>query len=113
MRKYRWLAGLVIGLGLTGTANAQIASWGPSILGPFKSTPFDYRNVNAPIGGALPRSNQFSLTSMFTSSTKLSSAVGSPISGKSTFPTPAQMNSSAPAYFKAFQMYGAQRIPSQ
>jgi hypothetical protein len=48
MRTSRWLAGLVFGLGLAGTAHAQAVTWGASTSGPIRNKQIDLRNVAAP-----------------------------------------------------------------
>jgi hypothetical protein len=76
------------------------------------NSPMDYRNANVPIGGTTYRPNTtgtafpFRLTSMF-STTSGNSISATTTFGQSVFPTPAQMQASAPTYLKAFQMYRA------
>lgn len=114
MRSYLWLAGLTLGLALAGSAHAQFnVNVTPNIV---NNSAMDYRNVNAPIGTTLYRpSNNGSaftnrLASYFYSSGRSNTISNTIVSGHSTFPTPAQMQASAPSYFKAFQMYRAQPI---
>jgi hypothetical protein len=108
MRKCLWLAGLTLGLGWAGSAHAQVITFGP-IVGQITNSKVDYRNVNAPISAALPYANGGfpKLTSLFPNITRISNTI---VGGQSTFPTPAQMQASAPTYFKAFQLYRGQRI---
>jgi hypothetical protein len=108
MRKCLWLAGLTLGLGWAGSAHAQVITFGP-IVGQITNSKVDYRNVNAPISAALPYANGGfpKLTSLFPSITRISNTI---VRGQSIYPTPAQMQASAPTYFKAFQMYRGQRI---
>lgn len=106
MRKYMWLASLTLALGLAGSAHAQVITFGP-VVGQITNTVVDYRNTNAPIGATIPRAGGFTITSLFPNVTRISNTIAT---GKSTFPTPAQMQASAPAFFKPFQMYRGQRI---
>jgi hypothetical protein len=106
MRKYMWLAGLTLALGLAGSAHAQVISFGP-VVGQITNTVVDYRNTSAPIAATIPRAGGFKLSNLFPSVTRISNTIPT---GTSTFPTPAQMQASAPAYFKPFQMYRGQRI---
>jgi hypothetical protein len=106
MRKYMWLAGLALAVGLAGSAQAQVISFGP-VVGQITNTVVDYRKVNAPIAAPIPRNSGFKLNNLFPSVTRLSNTIPN---GKSTFPTVKQMNSAAPSYFKPFQLYRGQRI---
>jgi hypothetical protein len=106
MRKYMWVVGLALALGLAGSARAQVITFGP-VVGQITNSNVDYRNVNAPVGASVPRSGGFKLTNLFHQTTSISNTIPT---GKSTFPTPSQMNAAAPSYFKPFQMYRAQRI---
>ncbi len=85
---------------------AQVITFGP-VVGQITSSVVDYRNANAPIAASVPRNSGFSLTNLFHTTTSLSNTIPT---GKSTFPTPAQMQASAPSYFKPFQLYRGQRI---
>jgi hypothetical protein len=109
MRTYLWLAGLTLGLGLAGPAHAQMfkVSVTPNIA---SNAPMDYRNPNVPIGGTIPRNSGFSLSQLFFSSGRSNSFSNTITGGKSTFPTPAQMQAAAPSYFAPFQMYRAPLI---
>ncbi len=110
MRKFMWLAGLTLALGLTGSAHAQVITFGP-VVGQITSSVVDYRNLNAPIAAPVPRNSGFTLANLFHSSTPLSTTTSNTIpTGTSTFPTPAQMNAAAPSYFQPFQLYRGQRI---
>jgi hypothetical protein len=91
---------------MTGATHAQVITFGP-IVGQITNSTVDYRNVNAPIAAPIARKSGFKLTDLFHSVTRLNNTQ---IGGKSTFPTPAQMNAAAPSYFKPFQMYRAQRV---
>ena len=106
MRKYMWLAGLTLVLGLAGSAHAQVITFGP-VVGQITNTVVDYRNTNAPIASMIPRAGGFKITNLFPNVARISNTIPT---GKSTFPTPAQMQAAAPSYFKPFQMYRAQRI---
>jgi hypothetical protein len=108
MRKFLWIAGLTLGMGWTASAHAQVITFGP-VVGQITNSKVDYRNVNAPIAASLPYNNGLGskLTALFPNQTRISNTS---VAGKSTFPTPAQMQASAPTYFKAFQMYRPQRI---
>ncbi|HEY7313570.1 MAG TPA: hypothetical protein VH643_29740 [Gemmataceae bacterium] len=108
MRKLLWLAGLTLGLGWASAAHAQIITFGP-VVGQITNSKVDYRNVNAPVSASMPYNNGSGnkLSTLFPSLTRMSTTF---VAGKSTFPTPAQMQASAPTYFKAFQMYRPQRI---
>lgn len=108
MRKVVWMAGLTLGLGWAGAAQAQIITFGP-VVGQITNSKVDYRNANAPISGSYPYNNGLGskLTTLFPSLSRINNR---PVGGKSTFPTPAQMSAAAPGYFKAFQMYRPQRI---
>jgi hypothetical protein len=110
MRTYLSLAGLVVGLCLAGPARAQSAvTWGPAIIGPLQSHVVDTRNVNVPIAASMPSNPTagFRLTNLFPTLTRMNN---SPPQGRSTFPTPAQMQKGYTNYFKPFQMYRA--LPS-
>ena len=112
MRTYLWLAGLTLALGLARPAQAQMFNVNvtPNIV---NNSKMDYRNVNAPIGGTTYRPNTtgtafaYRLTSLFYSPGRSNSISNTVVSGRSTFPTPAQMQASAPSYFAPFQMYRA------
>ena len=106
MRKYMWLAGLTLAIGLAWSAHAQVITFGP-VVGQITNTVVDYRNTNAPIGATIPRAGGFKITNLFPNVARISNTIPT---GKSTFPTPAQMQAAAPSYFKPFQMYRAQRI---
>jgi hypothetical protein len=106
MRKYMWLAGLTLALGLAGSAHAQVITFGP-VVGQITNTVVDYRNTNAPIAAPIPRTSGFTLNNLFPSVTRISNTIPT---GTSVFPTPAQMNAAAPAFFQPFQMYRGQRI---
>ena len=106
MRKYMWLAGLTLALGLAGSAHAQVITFGP-VVGQITNTVVDYRNTNAPIASMIPRAGGFKITNLFPNVARISNTIPT---GKSTFPTPAQMQAAAPSYFTPFQMYRAQRI---
>jgi hypothetical protein len=108
MRKLLWLAGLTLGMGLAGSAHAQVVAFGP-IVGQITNAKVDYRNVNAPISAALPYYNGLGskLTTMFPNQTRISNTI---VGGQSTYPTPTQMQAAAPSFFQAFQMYRPQRI---
>lgn len=107
MRKFLWMAGLTLGLGWAGAAHAQVITFGP-IVGQITNSQVDYRNANAPVSAAMPYSGTSPrFMSMFPSITRINNTQ---VGGSSTFPTPAQMQASAPSYFKAFQMYRPQRI---
>lgn len=113
MRKCLWLAGLTLGMGLAGAAHAQSITFVPNIT---SNAPMDYRNVNSPIGTTLFRPNTtgtafpYRLASMFYSPGRSNTISNTVPLGHSTFPTPAQMQASAPSYFKPFQMYRASFI---
>jgi hypothetical protein len=108
MRTYVWLAGLALGLAGVGSAQAQNLTITPNIA---PNQPMDYRNVNAPIGANLfkPNANgsafSLKLSQMFYSPSRLNSFSNTQVRGTSIFPTPAQMQASAPGYLRAFQMY--------
>ena len=108
MRKWLWMAGLTLGLGWTGSTHAQVITFGP-VVGQITNSKVDYRNVNAPISTTLHYNNGLGtkLTSLFPNITRINNTI---VGGKSTYPTPAQMQAAAPSYFKAFQMYRPQRI---
>ena len=106
MRTFGWLTALTLALGLAGAAHAQVITFGP-VVGQITNSKVDYRNTNAPIGGTIYRNSGFKITDLFHTPTRISNTI---VSGHSTFPTPAQMQASAPNYFKPFQMYRAQRI---
>lgn len=124
MRKFMWLAGLTLGLVWAGSAQAQTAPTSPlASLFKMKSlninvmpnitnnNPMDYRNANFPVGGYYQKPNltgtafPFRLSSMFFTPTSTNSISATTTFGRSTFPTPAQMQAAAPAYLSAFQMY--------
>jgi hypothetical protein len=106
MRKLMWLTALTLALGLARSAHAQVISFGP-VVGQITNTVVDYRNVNAPIAASMPRASGFKLGDLFHSTSRLTNTIPT---GKSTFPTPSQMQASAPSYFKPFQLYRGQRI---
>jgi hypothetical protein len=106
MHKFMWLAGLALALGLAGSAHAQVITFGP-VVGQITNTVVDYRNANTPIASAMPRSGGFKLSNLFYSGTRLTNTIPT---GKSTFPTPAQMQASAPSFMSSFQLYRGQRI---
>jgi hypothetical protein len=108
MRKFLWLAGLTLGLGWAGAAHAQVITFGP-VVGQITNSKVDYRNINAPISSSYSFNNGLGskFTSLFPNIARINNTI---VGGKSTFPTPAQMQASAPSYFKAFQMYRPQRI---
>ncbi|HWG47277.1 MAG TPA: hypothetical protein VN688_31230 [Gemmataceae bacterium] len=106
MHKFMWLAGLTLALGLVGSAHAQVITFGP-VVGQITNTVVDYRNVNAPIASSMPRAGGFKLTQLFYSGTRMTNTIPT---GKSTFPTPAQMQATAPSFFSPFQLYRGQRI---
>lgn len=106
MRKSIGLAALVLAGGLAGSAHAQVITFGP-VVGQITNTVVDYRNVNAPIAAPMPRNGGFKLQNLFHSVTRLSNTIPT---GRSTFPTVAQMNASAPSYLKPFQLRRGQRI---
>lgn len=106
MRKYMWLAGLTLALGLTGSVHAQVITFGP-VVGQITNSVVDYRNSSSPIAAPIPRNSGFSLSQLFYSGTRISNTIPT---GTSTFPTPAQMQAAAPSFFKPFQLYRAQRI---
>jgi hypothetical protein len=114
MRKYLWLAGLTLGLGLAGSAHAQFnVTVTPNIA---NNSAMDYRNQNTPIGATFynPPNNGSSFTnrlaSYFFTPSRTNTFASTTTAGHSTFPTPAQMQAAAPSYFQAFQMYRAQPI---
>lgn len=106
MRKYVWLAGLTLAVGLAESAHAQVITFGP-VVGQITNAQVDYRNQNAPIGGPTMRPTGFRLSALFPSVSRISNTITVP---NSTFPTPAQMNAAAPMYFSPFQLYRGQRI---
>ena len=108
MRKFVWLAGLTLAMGWAGSAHAQVLTFGP-IVGQITNAKVDYRNVSAPVSASMPYYNGLGtkLTNLFPSQTRISNTI---VAGQSTYPTPTQMQASAPTYFKAFQMYRPQRI---
>jgi hypothetical protein len=106
MRKFTWLAGLTLALGLAGSAQAQIITFGP-VVGQITNTVVDYRNVNAPIAAPMSRNSGFKISNLFPSLTRISNTTPT---GRSTFPTPAQMQASAPGFMRPFQLYRGQRI---
>jgi hypothetical protein len=80
------------------------------------NSPMDYRNQSSPIGTTIVRPNTtgtafpYTLTSMFYTPTRTNTISNTITFGSSILPTPAQMQASAPNYFKAFQMYRAAPI---
>lgn len=106
MHKFMWLTGLTLALGLAGSAHAQVITFGP-IVGQITNSAVDYRNANAPIASAMPRAGGFTLTQLFHSTTRMTNTIPT---GTSTFPTPAQMQASAPSFIQPFQLYRGQRI---
>lgn len=135
MRKYMWLAGLTLGLAWASSAHAQAppsSSSIPSVITNLlkfpkainvnvqpnitNNSPMDYRMVTMPIGGSYSRPNTtgtafpYRLTSMFYQPSRTNFISSSTTFGKSTFPTPIQMQAAAPYYFMPFQMYRAAPI---
>jgi hypothetical protein len=106
VRKFTWMAGLLLALGMAGSAHAQVITFGP-IVGQITNSAVDYRNVNAPIGAGIARPSGFKLNQLFHQTTSISNYTPT---GTSTFPTPSQMQAAAPSFFKPFQLYRAQRI---
>lgn len=130
MRRFMWLTGLTLGMVWAGAAQAQLPNMSSVIKFPkslnvnvipsiTNNSPMDYRSANAPIAGSYSIPNTtgtafpFRLTSMFGSPMGMNSIAGTTTFGRSTFPTPAQMQSAAPGYFQAFQMYRAPFIGGQ
>lgn len=117
MRKCMWLAGLTLGLSWAGAAHAQLpaSAFGfnktINIMPNFtNNSPMDYRNPNAPIGGTMYRPSTFKLSQLFHTPTRTNTISNTVVSGRSIYPTPAQMQAAAPAYFTQFQMYRARCI---
>jgi hypothetical protein len=131
MRKFVWLMGLTLGLAWVGSAHAQSSSGSSSITNILKfpkslninvtpnitnNSPMDYRNLSAPVGGTIIRPNAtgtafpYTLTSLFYQPSRTNYISSNTTFGRSTFPTPTQMQAAAPNYFKPFQMYRAQPI---
>ena len=106
MRAFMGLAALTLALGLAGSAHAQVITFGP-VVGQITNSVVDYRNVNAPIASPMARSGGFKLTQLFHSTTRMTNTIPT---GKSTFPTPAQMQASAPSFMSPFQLFRGQRI---
>jgi hypothetical protein len=112
MRKYTWLVGLTLASAWAGSAQAQKSSSiinfpktiniMPSIT---NNAPMDYRNPNAPIGGTTYHNMGYKLSQLFYSPSRPNTFSNTIVNGHSTFPTPAQMQASAPSWFRPFQMY--------
>lgn len=112
MRKYLLLAGLTLGFAGAGAAHAQLplSALGfnrtinvmPNIT---NNSPMSYVNPYAPIGGSQYRPSTYKLSQLFHNPTRTNTISNTIVRGQSTFPTPAQMQAAAPAYFTQFQMY--------
>jgi hypothetical protein len=131
MRTFLLLAGLAVGMMWAQSAHAQASSGSSPITTILKfpkslninvqpnivnNSPMDYRNQNAPIGATMIRPNYtggafpYKLGSMFYSPGRTNYISSTSTVGRSTFPTPAQMQAAAPTYFVPFQMYRAAPI---
>ncbi len=111
MRRYSWLAGLIVGLAYAGGAHAQQSSRTINIMPSFtNNSPMDYRNQNAPIGGLSHRNSNSRLSQLLYSPSRMNTISNTTPLGTSNFPTPAQMQATAPFYFRPFQMYRANFI---
>jgi hypothetical protein len=116
MRKYLGLVGLTLGLTWAASAQAQNLTITPNIA---NNSPMSYVNPFAPVGGAFSRpSNNGSafplrMNQLFYTPSRTNTFSNTITRGTSTFPTPAQMQASAPSYFRAFQMYRAAPIRPQ
>lgn len=108
MRKYLWMAGLTLGLAWTGSANAQFSNNMISVMPNItNNAPMSYRNPNAPIGGTIYRKVGGQLNNYFYSPSRTNFISSTVNNGQSIFPTPAQMQATAPFYFMPFQMHRA------
>ena len=110
MRKSMWLAGLTLGLTWAASAQAQNLTITPNIA---NNSPMSYVNPNAPVGGSYTRNSGFKLSQLFYTPTRTNTFSNTITRGQSSFPTPAQMQASAPSYFRAFQMYRGSCIRPQ
>ncbi|MHB1425950.1 MAG: hypothetical protein ACYC3I_22530 [Gemmataceae bacterium] len=133
MRKFIGLTALALGLALASSAYAQQpSSSGSSPISSIlnfpktmninvqpnitNNSPMSYVNSNAPIGTTIykPSNNgsafNLRMNQFFYQPKRTNYIASTTTFGVSNYPTPAQMQASAPSYFRAFQMYRAQPI---
>jgi hypothetical protein len=105
MRRYTWVAGLLVGLALSGPALAQRAiTFGPVLVGPTQNKVISTVDPNLPI--AQPMTVQQGGLSKLTNLFHRPSQIGKPVHGSSNFPKPGDLPGMD--YLSNFKMYRGQ-----